>query len=774
MYRKLWMLKIITITAVFVCFVCSFPLSALSQTAKEAFLQGNKYLEEKNYQQAITAYQQTIKLNPYHKIAYHNLGRCYFSLNLFTKAEESFQKALKLDPDYIPAFNKLGIVYEYQKKYKEAWKCYDRVLSINPMEAEAHYNLASLFQKKHDFERAILHAQKAIKTKPDYVEALVKLGDIYWKSYHDMEKASIYYKRAKGIEPENKLVRSCLVEMYMQEGLTEDAEMECLEIVSIDPLSITAMSQLVKIYTSQGRYERIGPLCQQIVSITPADSKMPSYISVLSSMITLLVDQGMEKNASLLSQKLVSISPSSKTFNVYLTTLTNLINSMLDKRRYEQTALFCKRITTLVPPPKELNSYRGTLNHLIRLYFSHKMHSDSIPLCQRTIAISPSDGIAHYQLSIAYKGMGKYKECTDHALKACRIDSFDEMFWHIVEKEILDTNRQQVGTLLRNECAKRHLEMAQHCFRLGNIPLSEYEYKKARQLNPQSVLIRLGLAKCYEEQGMKLELIEELEKVLELDPENNDAKDKLEIMWQQKTSPFIKGIIPEVRKRRVAVIFSAKNPLHLEIDRIAEEMMDEFLTKSLTVSPVPAKEVQAIMSNTGLTTVNDLSTAVQLATNLGANYLLWGKIQEEKERICIESQLLNLKKASPKKEQEFLHVNRNKGCLTKCLSYLSHDLSNFFPVQGEVISLGKTNVILNLGEKHGAKPGFICDAFDSAGKKITEIEIIEVSDNTSKGIVTTVSGMRQLLPHNRVNLRKGQVVKEVKEKKEKKEKKVAP
>ncbi len=758
-------LKIVTMFTIFVCF---FPLPAFPQTAKEAFLKGNECLQKEDFSQAITAYQQTIKLNPYHKTAWHNLGKCYLNLNLFAKAEECFKKALKLDPDYIPSLNKLGVIYEYQKKYKEAWNCYNRILSINPIEAETHYNLASLFQKKSDFERAILHAKRAIKIKPNYVEALVKLGEIYWKSYHDMDNASIYYKKAKEIDPKNKLARSYLAEMYEQEGLLGDAERECLEIVSIDPLSLTALFQLVKIYTNQGRYEKIGPLCQQIISITSSDSRMLIYSSVLSSMITLLIEQGMEKNADILSQKLVSLAPTSKTFNQYLSTLTNLITFMFDKKRYEKAALFCKRITTLVPSGRELNSYHDTLNRLIRLYFSNKRYKDSIPICQRAIGISPANGMDHYQLSIAYKGMGEYKGCMSEALKACRIDPFDEIFWYILEKGILDINRQQVGTPLRNECSKRHLEIAQYYLRLGNIPLAEYEYKKAKQLNPQSIPIRLGLAKCYEGQGLKFESIEELEKVLELDPENIEAKDRIEIGWKQKTSSFVRGTLPDVEKRRVAVIFSARNPMHLEIDLVSEEMMDEFLAKSWTVSPVPAKEVQAMVNNSGLNTVDNLQTAVRLATSLGASYLLWGEIQEEKERICIESQLLNLRKASMKKEQDFLHVNRNKGCLAKCLSYLSHDLSNFFPVHGEIVSLSRTSVVLNLGEKHGVKQGFICDAFDSAGQKITEIEIIEVSDNASKGIITTVSGMRQLLPHNRVILRKGQVVKETKKKKEKK------
>jgi len=751
--------------------VCFFSLSAFSQTAKEAFLQGNKYFQKQDYQQAITAYQQTINSNPYHKIAYCNLGKCYLNLNLFNKAKECFKKALRLDPDYIEALNKLGVVYEYQKKYKEAWKCYNRVLKINPIEAEAHYNLSSLFQKNRDFEKAIRHAGRAIKTKPNYIEALIKLGDIYWKAYHDLDKASIYYKRAKRLEPGNKLVRSCLAEMYAQEGLIKDAEKECLEMVSMDPLSLSALSQLVKIYINQGRHKKIGPLCQRIISITPSDNNILSYSSVLSSLITLLVEQGMKKNADILSQKLISLAPTSKTFDSYLSTLTNLITFMFDKKKYEKAAPFCKRISTLVPKGKALSSYLDTLNRLVRFYFSHKRYKESIPLCQRAKEISPSNSMSCYQLAIAYKGTGEYKECMNEALKACRMNSFDEIFWHIVEKGILDLDRQQVGTPLRNECSKRHLKMAQYYLGLGNIPLAEYEYKKAKQLNPQSIQVRLGLAKCYERQMMRLESIEEFKKVLELAPKNIEAKDKIELGWKQKALSLVKEPLPEVKKRRVVVIFSAKNQVHLEIDLVAEEMMEEFLTKSFTVSPIPAKEVQSMMNTTGLNTVNNLQTAIQLATNLQARYLLWGEIQEEKERICIKSQLLNLKKETPKKEQEFLHVSRSRDRLTKCISYLSQELSNFFPVQGEVVSLNRTNIVLNLGEKHGAKPSFICDAFNSAGQKITEIEIVEVSNNTSRGIVTTVSGMRQLLPHSRVILRKNQVVKEIKGKKKEKEKK---
>ncbi|MFH1898456.1 MAG: tetratricopeptide repeat protein [Candidatus Desantisbacteria bacterium] len=761
-------LKKVTLITLLCWVLVSLPLSGFSWAASETLLKGNEYLQKGNYQQAITAYQETIKLNPYHKIAYCNLGKCYQKLNLFDKAEKCLKRALELDPDYIEALNNSGSLYVSQGKDKEAWKCYNRILEINPIDAEAHYNLASLFQKKHDFERAISHGKQAIKINPNYVAAFIKLGDIYWESYRDADKASIYYKKAKDVEPGNKLVRSHVAEMYLQKGLIKDAERECLEIVSIDPLFLPALNQLIKIYTDQGMSERIGPLCQKISSTTTSDNEIPAYSSVLSSMIALLIDHGMDKNAATLSQKLTSLTPSSKTFDAYLSTLTNLITLAFDKKRYEKAVPFCKRITTLVPSNKALNSYRDTLNRLIRLYFNHKRYKDSIPLCQRLTVISPLDKIVHYQLSIAYKGMGDYKGCVNAATKACQKDSEDEMCWHIMEKGVLELDRQRVGTPLRNDCSKKHLEMAQQYLGLGNTILAEYEYKKAKRLNPQSVPVRLELAKYYEGQGLNLESIEESKKIIELDPENVEAKDRIEMGWKQKTTS---SPLPDLRKRRVAVIFSAKNPIHLEIDKIAEEIIEELLGSSFTILPIAAKNIQTKMNNTGLNTVNNLQEAVGLARSIQASYLLFGEIQEEKGRICIESQLINLKAEKLKKEQEFLHIGRNSASLTKCLSGLSQNLSNFFPIHGEIISSSRTSVTINLGEKHGVKPSFICDALDPDGHKIAEIEIISVSNSTSQGIITTASGRNQLSPHNRVSLRKGQVVKVEKKKGGKKEEK---
>ncbi|MBI4753561.1 hypothetical protein HY793_04230, partial [Candidatus Desantisbacteria bacterium] len=409
-------------------------------------------------------------------------------------------------------------------------------------------------------------------------------------------------------------------------------------------------------------------------------------------------------------------------------------------------------------------------NRLIRLYFNHKRYKESIPLCQRLTGISPSDKIAHYQLSIAYKGMGDYKGCVGAATKACQVDFADEMCWHIMEKGVLDLDWQRVGTPLRNNCSKRHLEMAQQYLGLGNTILAEYEYKKATRLNPQSIPIRLGLAKYYEKQGALPESIEELKKVVELDPENIEAKDKIEMSWKQKATT-VSPLLPDVKKRRVAIIFSAKNPIHLEIDKIAEEIIEELLANSFTIFPVATKNIQTQMDNIGLNTVNNLQEAVQLARSLQASYLLFGEIQEEKGRVCIESQMLSLLGEKLKKEREFLHISRNSDSLTKCLSCLSQDLSNFFPIHGELISSSRTSVTLNLGEKHGVKPSFICDALDPDGHKIAEIEIIAVNNSTSRGIITTISGRNQLSPHNRVSLRKGQVVKVEKKKGGKKEEK---
>jgi len=76
----------------------------------QIFKQGVKYMESENWDEAITKFNDTIKITPNKPQSYGNLGICYASIGKIQLALESFDRSIELDPNYEPALLNRKIV----------------------------------------------------------------------------------------------------------------------------------------------------------------------------------------------------------------------------------------------------------------------------------------------------------------------------------------------------------------------------------------------------------------------------------------------------------------------------------------------------------------------------------------------------------------------------------------------------------------------------------------------------------------------------------------
>jgi tetratricopeptide (TPR) repeat protein len=135
----------------------------------------NFYL--KQYKDAVDAYRQSIKLDPY------NAGDAHFALGLVYRdwgkpddEIQAYKQAIRLRPDYTVAYERLGLRYLKSKKYNEAIEIFRQLAALKPGDANAPNNMGEAYFELNKLNEAMESFRQSIRLKPDFAKAYYNLG----------------------------------------------------------------------------------------------------------------------------------------------------------------------------------------------------------------------------------------------------------------------------------------------------------------------------------------------------------------------------------------------------------------------------------------------------------------------------------------------------------------------------------------------------------------------------------------------------------------------
>ena len=127
--------------------------------------------QKNNLHEAKNLYEELLKTDKNHVVAYNNLGIVFKKLGEFQKAKNCYKKSIKINPNYADAHYNFGNLLQELGELQKAKNCYEVAIKINPYYSNAHYNLGIVFQRSREREKAISCFQKTIEIQPNYVDA---------------------------------------------------------------------------------------------------------------------------------------------------------------------------------------------------------------------------------------------------------------------------------------------------------------------------------------------------------------------------------------------------------------------------------------------------------------------------------------------------------------------------------------------------------------------------------------------------------------------------
>ncbi|MGD2086695.1 MAG: sulfatase-like hydrolase/transferase [Candidatus Aminicenantes bacterium] len=120
------------------------------------------YFRKKQYQQALPAYQESIKLDPDVAETYNNLGALYLTIFLNNRdrqmrdqAINAFNQALALDPKLVSALNGRGSAYKFGKRIRDALNDWNKVIAIKPGFTDAYFNIGITYLQINQKKEAL-------------------------------------------------------------------------------------------------------------------------------------------------------------------------------------------------------------------------------------------------------------------------------------------------------------------------------------------------------------------------------------------------------------------------------------------------------------------------------------------------------------------------------------------------------------------------------------------------------------------------------------------
>lgn len=143
-------------------------------------------IETEELKAAIEELKQVLKLNAKDELkilSNYNMGNAYADLGQYEEAIEAYQQAIKLNTESArpttlsKPHNNLGLAYAASNRIAEAIAEFNRAVKLNPDYAEAHYNLGVAYLQLGKKNKAREQQRILVKLKPDLaskLDALIK------------------------------------------------------------------------------------------------------------------------------------------------------------------------------------------------------------------------------------------------------------------------------------------------------------------------------------------------------------------------------------------------------------------------------------------------------------------------------------------------------------------------------------------------------------------------------------------------------------------------
>lgn len=174
-------------------------------------------------EEAIDFLNKYLDKNPYSEIAWHQLGKQYYTLKQYKKALSAFDFAIISDDRFVGAYIEKGKVLEKLNRYEDAIENYALTLQLEDPTSFALLRLGCCHEKLEQYDLAKQYFFKTVKEDPLLDKGWIAITKFYNK-LKNYEKALEYINKAINIDEGNITYWKLYAQINHRLNFLEDSE----------------------------------------------------------------------------------------------------------------------------------------------------------------------------------------------------------------------------------------------------------------------------------------------------------------------------------------------------------------------------------------------------------------------------------------------------------------------------------------------------------------------------------------------------------------------
>lgn len=234
---------------------------------------GLSYLNEKNYEEAVSQFKRAIGINSESAVAHFNLGFTYDMMGKYDLALASYKKANQLKYNYIDAMYNLGLLYSKMNDHFLAMQQFKKILKIDPNHYESCMALGLTYDDMGDIENAINEYDKAITIDPTKTEAYTNKAACY--SLQGKNQEALYaYDQILELDPNNPRIHFNIAVLYqkMEEFAMANAHYKIS--ARLDPSNGQPFNNIGLVYFAQKKIDKAIQMWEKSIGV---DNNIDAY-----------------------------------------------------------------------------------------------------------------------------------------------------------------------------------------------------------------------------------------------------------------------------------------------------------------------------------------------------------------------------------------------------------------------------------------------------------------------------------------------------------------